>query len=87
MFTASAVNVLIVQRFYPDMASSVAGISMGLVWGTAGLTLPIIGHIADHYSMETSLGVVAYLAPIAGLLVLLLPDINNQTQKLNHKQL
>ncbi|MGR3175048.1 MAG: MFS transporter [Candidatus Scalindua sp.] len=88
IFAASAVNVLIVQRLCPpDMASSVSGISMGLVWGSAGLTLPIIGHIADHYSMATSLGVVTYLAPIAGLLVFLLPDINNPTQKLNNKQL
>jgi hypothetical protein len=60
---------------------------MGLVWGAAGLMLPIIGSIADHYSMATSLGVVAYLAPIAGLLVFLLPDINNPTQQLSNKQL
>jgi FSR family fosmidomycin resistance protein-like MFS transporter len=87
IFAASAVNVLIVQRLCPDMASSVSGISMGLVWGAAGLMLPLIGSIADHYSMATSLGIVAYLAPIAGLLVFLLPDINNPTQQLSNKQL
>jgi FSR family fosmidomycin resistance protein-like MFS transporter len=87
IFAAAAVNVLIVQRLCPDMTSAVSGISMGLVWGSAGLMLPIIGHIADHYSMATSLGVVAYLAPIAGLLVFLLPDINNPTQQLSNKQL
>ncbi len=75
IFSASAINVLIVQRLCPDMASSVSGISMGLVWGSAGLMLPIIGHIADHYSMRTSLGIVAYILPIAGLLVLLLPNL------------
>jgi FSR family fosmidomycin resistance protein-like MFS transporter len=87
IFAAAAVNVLIVQRLCPDMTSAVSGISMGLVWGSAGLMLPLIGHIADHYSMATSLGVVAYLAPIAGLLVFLLPDINNPTQQLSNKQL
>ena len=87
IFAASAVNIIIVQRLCPDMASSVAGISMGFVWGSAGLTLPIIGHIADHYSMATSLEIVAYLAPIAGLLVFLLPNINNPTRQLNIKQL
>ncbi len=80
IFSASAINVLIVQRLCPDMASSVSGISMGLVWGSAGLMLPVIGLIADHYSMGTSLGIVAYMLPIAGLLVLLLPDINNPTK-------
>ncbi|KKM64337.1 hypothetical protein LCGC14_1502390 [marine sediment metagenome] len=87
IFAASAINILIVQRLCPDMASSVSGISMGLVWGAAGLMLPIIGSIADRYSMATSLGVVAYLVPIAGLLVFLLPDINNPTQQLSNKQL
>ncbi len=87
IFAATAINVLIVQRLCPNMTSAVSGISMGLVWGSAGLMLPIIGHIADHYSMATSLGVVAYLAPIAGLLVFLLPDINNPTQQLSNKQL
>ena len=83
IFAAAAVNVLIVQRLCPDMASSVSGISMGLVWGSAGLMLPIIGHIADHYSMATSLGIVAYMAPIAGLLVLLLPNINNPAKQMS----
>jgi hypothetical protein len=69
------------------MSSSVSGISMGLVWGSAGLMLPIIGYIADLYSMETSLVIVAWLAPIAGLLVFLLPDINNPTQQQSNKQL
>lgn len=87
IFAATAINVLIVQRLCPNMASAVSGISMGLVWGSAGLMLPIIGYIADHYSMATSLGVVTYLAPIAGLLVFLLPDINNPTQQLSNKQL
>jgi hypothetical protein len=50
---------------------------MGLVWGVAGLMLPLIGSIADHYSMGVSLEIVAYLTPIAGLLVFLLPNINN----------
>ncbi len=88
IFAASAINISIVQRLCPpDMSSSVSGISMGLVWGSAGLMLPIIGYIADHYSMRTSLVVVAYLAPIAGLLVFLLPDINNLTQQQSNKQL
>ncbi len=86
IFSASAINILIVQRLCPDMASSVSGISMGLVWGSAGLMLPIIGHIADHYSMRTSLGIVAYILPIARLLVLLLPNINNPTKKMAIKQ-
>ncbi len=69
------------------MASSASGISMGLVWGSAGLMLPIIGHIADHYSMRASLGIVAYMLPIAGLLVLLLPNINKPNKEMIIKQL
>ncbi len=80
IFGASAVNILIVQRLCPDMASSAAGISMGLVWGTAGLMLPVIGYIADHSSMETSLRVAACALPIAGMLVLMLPNIDRPAE-------
>ena len=83
IFGASAVNVLIVQRLCPDMASSAAGISMGLVWGTAGLMLPVIGYIADHYNMETSLRIAAFMLPIAGMLVLMLPDIDKPAEHLS----
>lgn len=85
IFGASAVNVLIVQRLCPDMAGSIAGVSMGLVWGTAGLMLPVIGYIADHYSMETSLRVTAFALPIAGMLVLMLPDIDRPAEPLSKK--
>ncbi len=83
IFAAAAVNVLIVQKLCPDMASSIAGISMGLVWGTAGLMLPIIGYIADHYNMETSLRIAAFMLPIAGMLVLMLPDIDRPAEHLS----
>ncbi len=83
VFAAAPVNVLIVQRFYPGMASAVSGIAMGLVWGGAGLMLPLIGSLADRYSMGVSLEIVAYLTPIAGLLVFLLPNINNRMPQLS----
>ena len=83
ILAASAVNVLIVQRLCPDMAGSIAGISMGLVWGSAGLMLPVVGYIADHYSMETSLRIAASMLPIAGMLVLILPNIDRQANDLS----
>jgi len=87
IFAAAPVNVLIAQRLYPGMASAVSGIAMGLVWGTAGLMLPLIGNLADRYSMGTSLEIIAYLAPIAGLLVFLLPNINNPAHSLSNEHL
>ena len=83
IFAASAVNVLIVQRLCPDMAGSIAGISMGLVWGTAGIMLPVIGYVADHYNMETSLRIAAFMLPIAGMLVLMLPNIDKPAKHLS----
>ena len=83
ILAASAVNVLIVQRLCPDMAGSIAGISMGFVWGSAGLMLPVVGYIADHYSMETSLRIAAYMLPIAGMLVLILPNIDRPAKHLS----
>ena len=83
ILAASAVNVLIVQRLCPDMAGSIAGISMGFVWGSAGLMLPVVGYVADHYSMETSLRIAAYMLPIAGMLVLILPNIDRPANDLS----
>ena len=83
ILAASAVNVLIVQRLCPDMAGSIAGISMGFVWGSAGLMLPVVGYVADHYSMETSLRIAAYMLPIAGMLVLILPNIDRPAKHLS----
>lgn len=83
IFGATAINILIVQKLCPDLAGSIAGISMGLVWGTAGLMLPVLGYIADHYSMETSLRIAALTLPIAGMLVLLLPNIDSQDRHLS----
>jgi len=83
VLAASAVNVLIVQRLCPDMAGSIAGVSMGLVWGSAGLMLPAVGYIADHYSMETSLRITASMLPISGMLVLVLPNIDRPANDLS----
>jgi len=83
ILAASAVNVLIVQRLCPDMAGSIAGISMGFVWGSAGLMLPVVGYVADHYSMETSLRIAASMLPIAGMLVLILPNIDRPANDLS----
>ena len=83
ILAASAVNVLIVQRLCPDMAGSIAGISMGFVWGSAGLMLPVVGYIADHYSMETSLRIAAFMLPTAGMLVLILPNIDRPANDLS----
>ncbi len=83
ILAASAVNVLIVQRLCPDMAGSIAGVSMGLVWGSAGLMLPAVGYIADHYGMETSLRIAASMLPISGMLVLALPNIDRPASDLS----
>jgi hypothetical protein len=83
VLAASAINVLIVQRLCPEMAGSIAGVSMGLVWGSAGLMLPVIGYIADHYSMETSLRIAASMLPISGILVLVLPNIDRPASDLS----
>lgn len=73
ILSAAAVNISIVQELYPGMESSISGIAMGMVWGMAGLMLPIIGNLADKYSMRTALEIVSYLLIVAGLLVFILP--------------
>jgi hypothetical protein len=45
--------------------------------------LPVIGYIADHYNMGTSLRIAAFMLPIAGMLVLILPNIDRPSKHLS----
>jgi hypothetical protein len=46
---------------------------MGFAWGTAGLTMPLVGMAADRIGLEATLTVLAVLPLAAALLALPLP--------------
>lgn len=58
------VNVTFGQSIAPVSAATVSSLMMGFAWGTGGLTVPIVGLIADRIGIEATLRGLA-LVPIA----------------------
>ena len=78
--SATPMLVVIAQDLCPSNKSAASGMMMGLAWGVAGITLPLLGKAAESDAVGTS-GVlvgVSTLAAVAGLLSLLLPSIEKR---------
>jgi len=58
------VNVTFGQSLAPVSAATVSSLMMGFAWGTGGLSVPIVGLIADRAGIEATLAGLA-LVPIA----------------------
>ncbi len=57
------VNVTFGQSLAPVSAATVSSLMMGFAWGTGGLSVPIVGYIADRVGIEHTL-VGLSLAPL-----------------------
>ena len=66
-------NIVLAQRVLPRNTSTATGMMMGFSWGTAGLSLPVIGAFAQATSVTTALAVVSLALIPATLLVSRLP--------------
>jgi len=59
------VNVTFGQALAPVSAATVSSIMMGFGWGSAGVSVPFVGLLADRIGVERTLSLMA-LAPIIG---------------------
>jgi FSR family fosmidomycin resistance protein-like MFS transporter len=67
------VNVTFGQSLAPVSAATVASLMMGFAWGTGGLSVPIVGMIADRIGIERTLVGVSGIPMLAAACALLLP--------------
>ena len=65
-----AVTVTMAQELMPRHTGTASGITIGFAIGVGGLAVAVLGQLADHYGLATTILVVS-LAPIAGILVIL----------------
>jgi hypothetical protein len=72
LFT-SPVNIVMAQRFIPRGASTVAALTMGFAWGTAGLLIPLVGSGIEHLGFEFTFVILALLTLPGFVLTLFLP--------------
>ncbi len=68
------VNVTFAQLIAPISAATVSSLMMGFAWGTGGLSVPLVGMMADRVGIERALTVMSGLPLIAALLAVSLPS-------------
>jgi FSR family fosmidomycin resistance protein-like MFS transporter len=67
------VNVTFGQSLAPVSAATVSSLMMGFAWGTGGLSVPIVGLIADRAGIEPTLVGLALVPLLAAACALPLP--------------
>ncbi len=67
------VNITFAHQIAPVNAATVSSLMMGVAWGTGGLTVPLVGMLADGIGIERALMCVALLPLVGALCVIPLP--------------
>ena len=67
------VNVTFGQLIAPISAATVSSLMMGFAWGTGGLSVPLVGMLADRIGIERTLVAMAFLPLVSALLAVPLP--------------
>lgn len=67
------VNVTFAQTIAPISAATVSSLMMGFAWGMGGLAVPLVGMMADRFSIERALTVMSALPLVAAILAVSLP--------------
>ena len=68
------VNVTFAQLIAPISAATVSSLMMGFAWGTGGLSVPLVGMMADRFGIERALVGMSALPLVAALLAVSLPS-------------
>jgi FSR family fosmidomycin resistance protein-like MFS transporter len=74
MSSAFPAILVYAQELLPGKVGLVSGVFFGLAFGLAGIGAAVLGAVADHTSIRLVYQISALL-PLAGLLVLALPDL------------
>ena len=67
------VNVTFGQMIAPISAATVSSLMMGFAWGTGGLSVPLVGMLADRIGIERTLVAMAFLPLTSALFAVPLP--------------
>jgi FSR family fosmidomycin resistance protein-like MFS transporter len=68
------VNVTFGQMIAPISAATVSSLMMGFAWGMGGLSVPIVGMLADRVGIERTLVTMSFVPLLAAVLALPLPS-------------
>jgi FSR family fosmidomycin resistance protein-like MFS transporter len=74
VLASSSILVAMAQELAPANAGLASSLPLGLSWGLASLSLPLIGYLADRTSVAATLDYLALLPLATALLALFLPS-------------
>lgn len=80
-----SVTVVFAQELAPRHIGMVSGIMMGFAVGMGGVGVVILGAIADHWGVPTTLNIIGLLPVLALVLTLALPDMPLQQPSVSTK--
>ncbi|MBP1729662.1 MAG: sugar phosphate permease [Deltaproteobacteria bacterium] len=66
--------VVLGQTYLPNHIGFSSGVTMGLAFSFGGMTVPLLGWIADHHGLLTAISTVAFIPIVCAGLVLTLPN-------------
>jgi FSR family fosmidomycin resistance protein-like MFS transporter len=70
--------IALAQALAPKGKSIVSSIMMGFAHGIGGIMTPITGSLAEAFSIQTVLTVVAFVPLLASVMILRLPDVGGK---------
>ncbi len=74
------VGVVMAQELAPRGRSMVASLMMGFAYGLGGIVSPLVGKLADLYSIETVLLHVAFIPLVTLVLIFFFPEVGGKNK-------
>lgn len=69
-----SINMVMAQKTMPQYKSMISGFIGGFGWGVVGVSLPLIGFIAEHIGVIPSLVIISFIPFILSYFVRFLPE-------------
>jgi FSR family fosmidomycin resistance protein-like MFS transporter len=74
-------GVVMAQKIAPKGRSMVASLMMGLAFGTGGIFSPIVGKLADIFSIQSVLIVLVCIPVLSLIPIFFIPEVGNHTNE------
>jgi FSR family fosmidomycin resistance protein-like MFS transporter len=78
LLASNSIMVALAQELAPENSGLASSLPLGLSWGLASTSLPVIGSIADQIGVAETLKYLALLPVLTGVLALFLPSANRK---------
>jgi len=80
VLAAVPIGVVMAQELAPGGRSMVASLMMGLAYGLGGVFSPLIGKLADIFSIKAVLITVAFIPLLSLVLIFFFPDVGSKNK-------